>query len=61
MNPWQNEINLLMYATSHLHAALVQTLPTDDKIIVEHMREAKLLCEMARNRLVKGLEGKVNG
>ena len=56
MNPWQNEINLLMYATSHLHAALVQTLPTDDKIIVEHMREAKLLCEMARDRLVKGLE-----
>jgi hypothetical protein len=37
------QLNLIEEADAHLGAALSQVIPTDDKIIVEHMRAAKKL------------------
>jgi len=40
----------LKEAASHLRSALVQALPSDDRIIIEHIREALKILESAPPR-----------
>ena len=46
-----NEINLLTYAIYKLRSALLQSAPSDDVIIIDYMRDAKLACEMALEKI----------
>ena len=48
----ETQINLARAARSELRVALVQTLPTDDQIIVDHMRAAKTILDT----LIKSME-----